>query len=170
MQLSPPNTNMAINAFSRAAAMEGSDPLSLEHWGMALLESGKTEEGLKKLIAANQKNGTLGAAAIAPLLQLGRYEEALTIASATKCTFNKALAEILNMKLNDAAETIQCGEKTAPFFYLRAIMAARKGDTELLGTSLVRAISQDSRWREKARSDAEFSLYRDQEFFKVATR
>ncbi len=170
MQLSPPNTNMAINAFSRAAAMEGSDPLSLEHWGMALLESGKTEEGLKKLIAANQKNGTLGAAAIAPLLQLGRYEEALTIASATKCTFNKALAEILNMKLNDAAETIQCGEKTAPFFYLRAIIAARKGDTELLGTSLVRAISQDSRWREKARSDAEFSLYRDQEFFKVATR
>lgn len=170
MQLSPPNINMAINAFEKAANLDKNSALSLEHWGMALLESGKTEEGLKKLIAANQQNGELGASAIAPLLQLGRYEEALTIARSTKCTFNKALAEILNMQLNVAAETIQCGEKTAPFFYLRAIMAARKGDTELLGTSLVRAISQDSRWREKARSDAEFSLYRDQEFFKVATR
>lgn len=171
MQLSPPNINMAINAFEKAAGMDGGNKaLSLEHWGMALLEAGKTQEGLKKLLEANKQNGELGAAAIAPLLQLGRYEEALSIARSTSCTFNKALAEILNMQLNDAAATIQCGEKTAPFFYLRAIMAARKGDTELLGTSLVRAISQDSRWREKARSDAEFSLYRDQEFFKVATR
>lgn len=170
MQLSPPNINMAIHAFEKATEMTEGGAISLDHLGMALLESGKVEEGLHRLKEANKQNPQLGSAAIAPLLELGRYEEAKTISQSLACTFNKALVEILNQNLAQASETIQCGEKTAPFFYLRAIMAARKGDTELLGTSLVRAISQDSRWRDKARSDAEFSLYRDQEFFKIATR
>ncbi len=170
MQLSPPNLNMAISAFEKASKLDSGGALSLEHLGMALLDAFKINDGLEKLLAAHKMNPKLGVAAVAPLLRMGRYAEALEIARNADCSYNKALTEILTMSLKEATETIQCGEKTAPFFYLRAIVAARKGDTELLGTSLVRAISQDSQWREKARLDAEFSLFRDQEFFKVATR
>jgi tetratricopeptide (TPR) repeat protein len=93
-------------------------------------------------------------------IKYGDYDNAVAQFEPSRCDYNTALAYVLKGDEETALQKIDCiTDKTADVFYLRAIAAARKGDTDLMTTSLSRAIEKDPSYREQAKTDLEFRKY-----------
>lgn len=104
-------------------------------------------------------------------IKVAEYSSATETFSEERCDYNVALAYTLDEQYEKALEKIDCiTEKSADVFYLRAIIGARQGNTELMTTSLTRAIEKDSSIRERAKNDLEFHQYHGSEDFKNAIR
>ncbi len=86
----------------------------------------------------------------------GRYDEAASaLADAPGCPVNKALAYILAGDLDKAESVLKCGSDKAN--YLRAIIAARKGDADAVAENLHKL--QDADLKARAEKDVEFAGY-----------
>jgi tetratricopeptide (TPR) repeat protein len=126
------------------------------------------EENLVKAQKAglNEKNN-LGILYI----NTAHYDEATSTFEGDRCDYNSALAYTMAGNYDEAQKRIECkADKTGWDFYLRAIIGARKGDKSLVTTSLTRAISMDSKFRDMAKNDLEFRKYFDDPEFKNAIR
>ena len=89
----------------------------------------------------------------------GNYEKAAQELADTKgCCFNRSLAYILADRLNDAEKSLMCQDARAN--YLRAIIAARKGDATGVQTNLAKVRSADAELAARAEKDIEFAQYR----------
>ncbi len=89
----------------------------------------------------------------------GNYEKAAQELADTKgCCFNRSLAYILADRLNDAEKSLTCQDARAN--YLRAIIAARKGDATDVQTNLAKVRSADAELAARAEKDIEFAQYR----------
>ncbi len=89
----------------------------------------------------------------------GNYEKAAQELADTKgCCFNRSLAYILADRLNDAEKSLTCQDARAN--YLRAIIAARKGDATGVQTNLAKVRSADAELAARAEKDIEFAQYR----------
>ncbi len=87
----------------------------------------------------------------------GKYTEAVAKFANSECEFNKALSLILVNDLDAAAKAITCDcPKTA---YLKAIIAARKGDAEGVKVNLEKA-SEIECLAKRAEKDIEFAQYK----------
>ena len=86
----------------------------------------------------------------------GDYDEAAkTLADVDGCCHNTVLAYILTDQLDKAAKTISCNDQKV--IYLKAIIAARKGDATGVRESL-RAITNQA-LLDRAKKDVEFAGY-----------
>ena len=86
----------------------------------------------------------------------GRYDEAASaLADAPGCPVNKTLAYILAGDLDKAESVLKCGSDKAN--YLRAIIAARKGDADAVAENLHKL--QDADLKARAEKDVEFAGY-----------
>ena len=86
----------------------------------------------------------------------GRYDEAAAaLADAPGCPVNKALAYILAGDIDKAADVLKCGSDKAN--YLRAIIAARKGDADGVAENLHKI--KDADLKARAEKDVEFAGY-----------
>lgn len=104
-------------------------------------------------------------------IQQGKYDEAAKTFEPDRCDYNKALAYTLAKDYENALKTIDCIEdKTGDDFYLRAIIAARQNDLDLLTTSLNRAVKKDPNIRTRAKEDYEFLRYWNNIEFENALR
>ena len=84
----------------------------------------------------------------------GRYEQAASaLADAPGCPTNKALAYILAGDLDKAESALTCGSDKAT--YLRAIVAARKGDADAVADNLHKL--KDAGLKARAEKDVEFA-------------
>ncbi|MBO4433977.1 MAG: tetratricopeptide repeat protein [Bacteroidales bacterium] len=84
----------------------------------------------------------------------GRYEQAASaLADAPGCPTNKALAYILAGDLDKAESALTCGSDKAT--YLRAIVAARKGDADAVADNLHKL--KDASLKARAEKDVEFA-------------
>jgi tetratricopeptide (TPR) repeat protein len=93
-------------------------------------------------------------------IKYGDYDNAVTSFEPTRCDYNSALAFELKGDYDMALQKIDCiTDKTADVYYLRAITAAHKADTDLMTTSLTLAIQKDPSYRETAKNDLEFRKY-----------
>ena len=61
-------------------------------------------------------------------------------------------------------------DKDAVSYYLKAIIGARAGNADAMGTNLRMAIEKDARFREEAKADLEFRKYWDKPEFQAAIR
>lgn len=155
--------------------------------GVALLASGKLAAAENAFKAVKTKDADLDNALGVIALQRGNYQEAARqfaqsgtdeakwnmglydvlagnyakaaeeLASTKGCCFNRTLAYILADRLDDAEKAIMCKDARAE--YLRAIIAARKGDAAGVNTHL-EAASKDNFFAERAKTDIEFAQYR----------
>lgn len=106
----------------------------------------------------------------------GNYTEAITyFKSADKtCQYNTALCYTMNGEFDNAQKSVDCMEpksKTAPTYYLKAVIAARAKKLDELTSNLGKAISIDSKMRSKAADDKEFESYRSRpEFQKLMNK
>ena len=89
---------------------------------------------------------------------LGNYDKAARALSDAKgCCFNRTLAYILTDRIEDAEKSLNCQSPKAN--YLRAIIAARKGDAAGVRQALAEA-GKDPNLAARAAKDVEFAMYR----------
>jgi len=99
----------------------------------------------------------------------GKYESALNLFVSSKFqTFNFALAKTLNYSLTKNADTYDAAlgilskvenQEAANVYYLKAVLGARKQDSDLLFNNLRTAIEKDASYKEYAKKDIEFAQY-----------
>jgi tetratricopeptide (TPR) repeat protein len=93
-------------------------------------------------------------------IKYGDYDNAVASFDPKQCDYNTALAYTMKNDYDNALSKIDCiTDKTADVYYLRAIVAARKGDVDLMTTSLTLAIQKDPSYRDQAKQDIEFKKY-----------
>ena len=106
-----------------------------------------------------RKSGTADAKANLGLLQLldGNYDAAAKQLAGTKGV-NGAIASLLAGRLDEAESRVTC--KCAHADYVRAIIAARKGDAAGVKTHLANVEAKDKRLYEQSKKDVEFAKFR----------
>ena len=106
-----------------------------------------------------RKAGTAESKANLGLIDLmeGRYEAAAKALAGTKGV-NGAIASLLAGNLAEAESRVTC--KCGHAEYVRAIIAARKGDAAGVQTHLANLEAKDKRLYEQSRKDIEFAKYR----------
>jgi len=93
-------------------------------------------------------------------IKYGDYDNAVASFDPKQCDYNVALAYTLKNDYDNALSKIDCiSDKTPEVYYLRAIVAARKGDVDLMTTSLTLAVKGDPSYRDQAKTDIEFKKY-----------
>lgn len=121
--------------------------------GVVALRNGDLETAAKQFKAAGDK-AQLG---VVDILS-GRYEEAVQDLKDVKgCCHNLALAYILTGDLDQAEATIHC--ECAKCLYLKAIIAARRGDVTSLQENLEASGNQDVDLLLRSQHDIEFAGY-----------
>ncbi|MGD9993041.1 MAG: tetratricopeptide repeat protein [Salinivirgaceae bacterium] len=106
----------------------------------------------------------------------GAYENALNLFVSSKYnTFNFALVKMLNYSVTKNADTYDAAlgilskvenQDAANVSYLKAIIGARKQDTDLLFNNLRTAIEKDASFKAYAAKDIEFAQYANDGTFK----
>lgn len=153
--------------FDKAAKVSADNAVIMNNMAICMRWMGDrkgAKEMLKKASAAGPEvNYNLGLIAI----QDGKYADAATYFGSTK-DFNVALNQVLNGNLDEAIRTLDASPEkdAANSYYLRAVIAARKGDKSSMTENLRMAIQKDGSLKEKAAKDAEFQKYADDTDFK----
>jgi tetratricopeptide (TPR) repeat protein len=154
-------------AFNKADKLSPNNPVIWNNMAIVMRWEGdrkSAKESLKKAGAAGPEvSYNLGLIAI----QDGQYTDAVTNFGANS-TFNTALAKVLAGDLDGALTTIDksAEKEDASSYYLKAIIGARKGNTDMVINNLRTAISKDPSLKSKAASDVEFLKLRDNADFK----
>lgn len=106
-----------------------------------------------------RKAGTAESKANLGLIELmeGRYDAAAKQLAGTKGV-NGAIASLLAGNIDEAEARVTC--KCGHAEYVRAIIAARKGDADGVKTHLANLEAKDKQLYEKSRTDIEFAKYR----------
>jgi tetratricopeptide (TPR) repeat protein len=143
----------------------------LNNLGVAYRHAHKYEKARENYKAAKQKGvderNNMGILDI----KVAEYASATENFEADRKDYNVALAHTLAGSHDKALSVIDnITTKTADVYYLKAIVAARKGDKELMTTSLRRAVEKGEGIRDRAKNDLEFRDYKDSEAFKNALR
>lgn len=95
----------------------------------------------------------------------GDYEAAISSYSGRTCTYNIALAHMLNENLTAATTNIECAPKNAKTHYLSAVIGARRDLNNMLYDNLKKAIELDPTYKERAKNDLEFYNFTDKAEF-----
>lgn len=161
------NLSEAKEQFEKAKALNAGNNIVLNNLGViALLEGDfvKAEEYFKSASGAgNEVNYNLGICAV----KKGDYNGAVA-KFGSYCSFNAALAKLLSGNPDAANKTIDCAEDKDRdmMYYLKAIIGARQGNTDLMYNSLRAAISKNSKLVEMAKTDMEFAKSFNDDTFK----
>ncbi len=147
----------------------GDNDTILNNLGITYSELKDYEKALETFDLAEQKGIPQANNKGITYIKKGDYESAVASFPPDQCDYNAALAYTLLGEYDKAMQKLQCvTDKNADHFYLRAIIGARKGDKELLSTSLARAIELDPDLADVASEDLEFYNYWNTPEFKVA--
>jgi tetratricopeptide (TPR) repeat protein len=154
------NLNEAKVNFEKAKSINPGNNIVINNLGVIALSEGdfvKAEEYFKSASGAgNEVNYNLGICA----LKKGDYQTAVS-KFGSYCSFNAALAKLLSGNTDGASKTIDCSEdkERDAMYYLKAIIGARQGNTDLMYNSLRAAISKNSGLIQQAKTDMEFYKY-----------
>jgi len=90
----------------------------------------------------------------------GKYAMA-TSAFGDACSFNAALAKLLEGNTSGALQTLDCSEDkdSAEGNYLRAVIGARSGNKDMMISNLQKAFAAKPALKEKAKNDLEFRSF-----------
>ncbi len=100
-------------------------------------------------------------------VRTGDYEKALEYFG-SDCSYNSALANLLNGDTEKAKAQSECAVGSAATSYLKAIIAARMDEATEMGKNLKSAVGENASYRKDAITDLEFSNFWDSIDFKGA--
>ncbi|MBK8806908.1 MAG: tetratricopeptide repeat protein [Bacteroidales bacterium] len=148
-ELSEGNT-MCKNNLGAVAFKKGDKAKAIEYFELAA--------GAGKAVSQNQ--------AMIKIKE-GDYQTAVNLLGSDQ-SFNAALAKLLNGDVDGALSTITAAEdpNDALGYYLKAIIGARKANTDLIFTNLRTAVTKDATLAAKAKKDLEFAKYFEDQTFK----
>lgn len=153
-------TTEAKQALESAKKLKDGEPIIMNNLGVVAFTENdltKAEQNYKSAAGAgNEVNYNLGLIAI----RKADYEGAVRYFG-SDCSFNAALAKVLNKDNDGASKTIDCitDKEQAMNYYLKAIIGARTANTDMLFNNLRSAIAKDASIAGKAKSDMEFGKY-----------
>ena len=143
----------AETAFAQVSTKDGDLENAL---GVIALRKGDLDNALVHFRKANTGEAKWNTGVVNILN--GNYDQAARdLADAEGCCFNTTLAYILADRIEDAAKSVNCESPKAS--YLRAIIAARKGDSAGVAKYL-EAARKDADLAARAAKDVEFALYK----------
>ncbi|MDR0953775.1 MAG: hypothetical protein LBM20_00120 [Rikenellaceae bacterium] len=142
----------AAAALNRAAALQSSSNEVINNLGLAALAQGNTADARRYLSSINTTDAKYNIG----LLELteGNYAQAAQSLSG----YNKAVAEVLNGNLSGAKQLLT-GESSAKADYLKAVIAAREGNTVEVMSNLRSATAKDPSLGAAAKKDVEFQRW-----------
>lgn len=143
----------AENAFNKVEAKDGELENAL---GVVALQKGDYQEAARHFAKAGTKEAKWNMGVYDILA--GNYDKACQeLADTEGCCFNRSLAYILADRLNDAQKSFMCDDPRVA--YLKAIVAARRGDANGVEENLKRA-RMSIALGERAENDIEFAQFR----------
>ncbi|MBN2681082.1 MAG: hypothetical protein JXR58_01115 [Bacteroidales bacterium] len=154
-------------AFEDARKIDDNNKIVINNLGVVALLEGdvKTAEELFTSAsgAGDQVNYNMGIVYI----KKADYEAAVG-SFGSNCSFNSALAVLLNGDADGAVKKVDCADnkEDAAMYYLKAVAGARKADSDLMFNSLRAAIGKDATWNGKAKTDMEFFKFFGDDTFK----
>lgn len=162
------NMTEARKMFEKANALE-ENCASLNNLGVLELANNNMQKAEKLFNDAELKKATAETNYNLGYIYLtrGNYSGAVQ-KFGSSCTYSAALAKLLAKNVDGALTTLNCAEQkdNAMYFYLKAIIGSRKGDTNLLFTNLKTAVEKNSSLKEYAKKDIEFGKYFENSQFK----
>ena len=154
----------AKTSFEKAKEIEDNNVVNNNLGVVALMEGDKTaaeELFTSSMGAGDAVSYNLGIIKIID----GDYSAAVSYFG-NSCSFNAALAKVLNGATDEALNSLNCiPEPAAMDYYLKAIIGARTSNSDMLFSNLRSAVEKDGSLKELAKSDLEFVKYRGDETF-----
>ena len=95
----------------------------------------------------------------------GDYQAASTSLATNTCTYNLAMAQLIAGNQQAALNTLNCTPESPQVLYLKAIIGARRNDTNLLYDNLRKAIAAEPGYKDIAKKDREFIRFFNQAEF-----
>ncbi len=148
-QMNAGQLDAAKKAFTKAASLK-SDPAISNNLGALAVAQGNIAEAKKYLSSLNTADAKANQGLVA--LAEGDY----AAAQKNLKGYDLAVAEVLNNNLDKASAALK-GETSADADYLRAVIAARKGEASNAISNLKSAIAKKPALAEAAKKDVEFS-------------
>lgn len=151
----------------KAKSIEATNPIVLNNCAAVQMREGnfaKAEELLTSASGAGKEvNYNMGVV----LIKKADYAGAVS-SFGSDCSYNGALAQLLNGDSSSAAKSIDCSDDkaTADGFYLKAIAGARNDDSDMVLNNLRAAIEKSADLKAQAKTDMEFAKYFANDTFK----
>jgi len=160
----------AKTSFEKANSIKDNASSKNNLAGVALLNGNKAQAiklmAQTKSVSAKNSSLLLYNNAILNIMS-GNYSKAES--NLNEDSFNKALALILQGKLPQATKVLNAIPTTPESFYLKAIVAARSGESvDAVVTNLKQAFAKDSNLKTKASKDREFLKFMNDAIFTAA--
>jgi len=150
------NEGKLSKAEGALSKLGSNDPDVLNALGVVAMRKGDYEAAAK-YFKASKTDASKANQGVVDLLT-GNYEKAAQeLADVKGCCNNTALAYILTDQLEKAEKAIHC--ECGSCLYMKAIIAARKGDATGVQKNLAAAYKKDASLRERAANDIEFAGY-----------
>jgi outer membrane protein OmpA-like peptidoglycan-associated protein/tetratricopeptide (TPR) repeat protein len=160
----------AKTSFEKANSIKDNASSKNNLAGVALLNGNKAQaiKLMEQTKSVSAKNSSLLSYNNAILnIMSGNYSKAES--NLNEDSFNKALALILQGKLPQATKVLNAIPTTSESFYLKAIVAARSGESvDAVVTNLKQAFAKDSNLKTKASKDREFLKFMNDAIFTAA--
>ncbi len=163
-------------AFEEAKKIDASNTTVLNNLGVCAYTEGDFTAAEEFYNAASGAGNQVSYNLALINIKQGKYENALNLFVSSKYnTFNFALAKMLNYYLTKNADTFDAAlgilskaenQDAANIYYLKAILGAKKQDTDLLFNNLKTAIEKDASYKAYAAKDIEFAQYANDATYK----
>ncbi|HAZ04683.1 MAG TPA: hypothetical protein DCY97_21325 [Marinilabiliales bacterium] len=163
-------------ALTEAKRLDASNTMVLNNLGVVAHMEGDLKAAQEYYDAAAGAGGQVSYNQALLAVKKSAYENALNLFVSSKYnTFNFALAKLLNYSVTKNADAFDAAlgiiskaenQEAANVYYLKAILAARKQDSEMLFNNLRTAIEKDGKYKAYAQNDIEFAQYAADATFK----
>jgi Flp pilus assembly protein TadD len=163
-------------AFEQAKALDATNTTVLNNLGVIAYLEGDSKTAEEFYNAAAGAGGEVSYNMAIIYTKKGNYEKALNLyASSQMSTFNFALTKMLNYSLTKNTDAFDASlgilskienQNDPKIYYLKAILGARKQDSEGLFNNLRIAVEKDAALAAYAKKDIEFAQYANDATFK----
>lgn len=163
-------------ALTEAKRLDASNTMILNNLGVVAHLEGDLKAAQEYYDAAAGAGGQVSYNQALISVKKGTYENALNLFVSSKYnTFNFALAKLLNYSVTKNSDAFDAAlgilskaenQEAANIYYLKAILGARKQDSEMLFNNLRTAIEKNGAYKTYAQNDIEFAQYAADATFK----
>jgi Flp pilus assembly protein TadD len=149
-------TDKAVIYLNKALILFPDNGTILNNMGVAALRNQDTEKATTYFSKAAKEGIDVRYNTGIIALAREQYKEAIKLFDGVTCDYNAALAWLTMNDTDKAEDILSCACESAEKYYLKSVMAARKGNASALLENLGKACSGDSTYKEVAANDREF--------------
>lgn len=159
----------AKKELDKANSIAPNTPVVNNNLGVYERANGNNEKAMEYYAAAKGAGAEVGNNIGYLQIKSGDYTGAVSNYGSVK-SFNAALAQTLNKDYQTALQTIDASPSAdqAAGYYLKAVIGARMNDQNVVVSNLKSAVAADASLKAKAKSDAEFTAFKDNAEFQAA--